>query len=252
MGFAVSAEAYDRFMGRYSAPLAAAFADWAGVRPGMRVLDVGSGPGALSAVLVDRVGAGAVAAADPMPGFIATLRDRLPGVSAEVASAEDLPFDDDTFDASLANLVVPFMSDPRAGVGEMLRVTRPGGTVAASVWQHSDGISPLTPFWDGVHRVDPDAEDEALMLGAAEDQLKGFLAECGLTDVRATALAVHVVHGTFDEWWEPFGYGVGPAGAYLAAQPHERRQEIRAACEALLGRGPFTVEGRAWCAAGTA
>ena len=192
MGFAVSAEAYDRFMGRYSAPLADAFAEWAGVRPGMRVLDVGSGPGAVSAVLVDLVGAGTVAAVDPMARFIDALRERLPGVSAEVAPAEDLPFDDDTFDASLANLVVPFMADSRAGVGEMLRVTRPGGTVAASVWQHSDGISPLTPFWDGVHRVDPDAEDEGLMLGAAEGQLKGFLAECGLSDVRATALSVHV------------------------------------------------------------
>ena len=158
MGFAVSAEAYDRFMGRFSVPLAAAFADWAGVAPRMRVLDVGSGPGALSTALVDRVGAGTVAAVDPMPAFVEALRERLPGVSAEVAPAEDLPFDDATFDASLANLVVPFMADARAGVGEMSRVTRPGGIVAASVWQHSDGVSPLTPFWDGVHRIDPDAE----------------------------------------------------------------------------------------------
>jgi ubiquinone/menaquinone biosynthesis C-methylase UbiE len=139
MSFAVSAEAYDRFMGRFSAPLAASFADWAGVTRGMRVLDVGSGPGALSTALVERVGADKVCAADPMPAFVDALRVRLPGVGAEVAPAEDLPFEDAAFDASLANLVVPFMADPRAGVGEMLRVTRPGGTVAASVWQHSSG-----------------------------------------------------------------------------------------------------------------
>lgn len=252
MGFAVSADAYDRFMGRFSAPLAVRFAEWAGVEPGTDVLDVGSGPGALSAALLDRVGSGSVAAVDPMPAFVEAVQQRLPAVRASVAPAEALPFDDDAFDATLANLVVPFMADARAGVGEMRRVTRPGGTVAASVWQHSDGISPLTPFWDGVHRLDPDAVDEGLMLGTAEGQLKDFLSECGLTDLRATALSVEVAFASFEDWWEPFTYGVGPAGAYLVAQDPERQEEIRGACEELLGPAPFTVPGRAWCAAGTA
>jgi SAM-dependent methyltransferase len=251
VGFAVSADSYDRFMGRFSTPLAVRFAEWAGVEPGMDVLDVGSGPGALSAALLDRVGSGSVSAIDPMPAFVAAVQQRLPGVRATVTPAESLPFDDDTFDAALANLVVPFMTDARAGVGEMRRVTRPGGTVAASVWQHSDGISPLTPFWDGVHRLDPDAVDEGLMLGTAEGQLQGFLAECGFTDVRATALAVEVGFTSFAEWWEPFTYGVGPASAYLLAQEPERQEEIRGICEELLGPAPFTVAGQAWCAAGT-
>lgn len=249
MNFRVTAGAYDRFMGRFSAPLAVVFADWVGVEPGMRVLDVGSGPGALSAVLVERVGPGMVAAVDPMPGFVEALRERLPDVAAAIAGAEDLPHEDDTFDATLANLVVPFMADPHAGVREMVRVTRPGGLVAVTVWQHADGISPLTPFWDGVHTVDPDATDEALLLGAAQGQLPGLLTASGLTGARSTALAVTVDYDSFDEWWTPFTQGVGPAGVYLAAQAPERQREIREACADVLGPAPFTVRGEAWCAA---
>lgn len=252
MGFAVSAEAYDRFMGRFSAPLAGAFAEWAGVRPGMRVLDVGSGPGALAAVLVERVGSGTVAAADPMPDFVEALRRRLPGVTAEVAPAEDLPFDDDTFDAALANLVVSFMADARAGVAEMIRVTRSGGTVAATVWQHADGIGPLTPFWRGVRDVVPEATGENTMLGTARGQLAALFEECGLGGVREGELEVSLEFDDFESWWEPFTHGVGPAGAFYAAQPEERRVLIRAACAERLGPPPFTVVGQAWCAAGTA
>jgi SAM-dependent methyltransferase len=252
MGFAVSAEAYDRFMGRFSTQLAVHFAEWAGVEPGMDVLDVGSGPGALSAAVLSRVGPGSVTAVDPMPAFVEALGQRLPTVRAMVAPAEALPFDDAAFDATLANLVVPFMADPSAGVHEMLRVTRPGGTVAASVWQHSEGASPLTPFWRGVHRIDPDAVDEGLQLGASKGQLAGLLTECGVMDVRDTALSVEVGYDSFEEWWKPFTYGVGPAGAFLVAQPPERQEEIRASCVEHLGPAPFTVAGRAWCAAGTA
>ena len=251
MGFAVSAEAYDRFMGRFSAPLADAFADWAGIGPGMRVLDVGSGPGALAAVLVDRVGSGTVAAADPMPAFVAALHHRLPTVSAEVAPAEDLPFDDDTFDAALANLVVSFMADAHAGVAEMIRVTRPGGTVAATVWQHADGVGPLTPFWRGVRDVVPGATGENTMIGTARGQLERLFAECGLTGVREAALEVSLEFGDFESWWEPFTHGVGPAGEFFSTQSDERQRRIRQACADRLGPAPFTVVGQAWCAIGT-
>jgi SAM-dependent methyltransferase len=251
MTFSVSAEAYDQFMGRFSAPLAVAFADWAGVRPGMRVLDVGSGPGALSAALVDVVGDDHVEAVDPMPAFVEALRGRLPGVTATVGPAEELPQPDDGFDAALANLVVPFMRDPVAGVRQMARVVRPGGTVACSVWQHADGVSPLTPFWDGVHRIDPAARDEGLRLGAAEGQLVDLFETAGLSEARATALTVAVDYGSFEEWWEPFTYGVGPAGVWLAEQSTDRREAVRDACAGLLGPAPFSVVGSAWCAAAT-
>ena len=129
MTFVVAAEAYDRFMGRYSAPLAPVFADFAGVADGQRVLDVGCGPGALTAELVRRLGPASVTAVDPSEPFVAAARERHPDVRVERASAEDLPFPDGTFDAALAQLVVHFMTDPVAGLHELARVTREKGVV---------------------------------------------------------------------------------------------------------------------------
>src|SRR5688572_8757009 len=112
-------------MGRYSRPLALPFVAFANVSPGQRVLDVGSGPGALTDELVDRLGAAAVEAVDPSERFVAALRVRHPGVQAQQAEAEALPFVDHRFDASLAQLVVHFMTEPVAGLREMARVTKP-------------------------------------------------------------------------------------------------------------------------------
>jgi ubiquinone/menaquinone biosynthesis C-methylase UbiE len=158
--FAVAADAYDRFMGRYSVRLAPSFADFAQVVPGHRVLDVGCGPGALTAELVRRLGATAVAAVDPSEQFAAAAEERHPGVDVRVAAAEALPFADGEFDEVLAQLVVHFMNDPVRGLAEMARVTREGGVVAACVWDHAGGQTPLAPFWAAVHDLDPDAADE--------------------------------------------------------------------------------------------
>ena len=155
MLFDVAADAYDRFMGRYSVLLSPQLADLAGVAAGQQVLDVGCGPGALTAELVDRVGADSVVAIDPSEPFVEAARARHPGVDVRLGSAEQLPFPDDTFDAALAQLVVQFMSDPAAGVGEMARVTRPGGAVVACVWDHGGGQGPLSPLWDAARALDP-------------------------------------------------------------------------------------------------
>src|SRR5450631_1326836 len=146
MSFDVPAEAYDQFMGRYSRQLSVQLADLAGVRHGQRVLDVGCGPGALTAELVTRLGAAAVSAVDPSEPFVAAARVRNPGVEVLWASAEQLPFPDRSFDAALAQLVVHFMTDPVAGLAEMARVTRPDGVVAACVWDHGGGQGPLSQF----------------------------------------------------------------------------------------------------------
>ena len=152
MSFAVPADAYDRFMGRYSTRLAPLFADFAGVQGGQRALDVGCGPGALTGVLVDRLGAEAVTAVDPSESFVAAVRDRYPDVDVGRAPAEDLPFGDEEFDLALAQLVVHFMADPVAGLREMARV---GGSVTACVWDHgSAGKGPLSVFWEAVHETD--------------------------------------------------------------------------------------------------
>ena len=242
MSFAVSAEAYGRFMGRFSEPLAATFAEAAGIAPGMRVLDVGSGPGALTSVLVDRVGAGLVAAVDPMPAFVEALHGRVPEVTASIGGAEDLPYEDATFDATLANLVVPFMADPEAGVREMARVTRPGGVVAATVWQHSEGTSPLTPYWDGVRAVDPGAVNEADVVGSSEGQLAALFGRAGLADATSTELRVAVEFATFEDWWEPFTLRRRP-GRQLPRRP-VRRQPRRDPRRLLRAPRPRPVHDR--------
>ena len=252
MAFDVAAEAYDRFMGRYSRPLSPQLADLAGVQKGQRVLDVGCGPGALTAELVDRVGAASVSAVDPSAPFVEAARARNPGVEVLEASAELLPFDDDGFDASLAQLVVHFMSDPVSGLAEMRRVTRPGGAVAASVWDHAGGRGPLSLFWQAARELDADIADESDLAGAREGHLAELFASAGLREIRDTALEVSVEHETFDEWWEPYTAGVGPAGAYVASLDPERRTELRERCRAALPNAPFVLTSRAWAARGLA
>ena len=249
MSFAVAAEAYDRFMGRYSAPLAPAFLDFARV-DAAPVLDVGSGPGALTAVLVERFGADAVAAADPSEPFVTAARARRPGVRVELAPAEDMPFDEGEFAASLAQLVVHFMSDPVAGIREMTRVTREGGVVAACVWDLAGGGAPLSPFWAAARQLDPDVDDESRLAGAREGQLAELFEAAGVREIADGAISVDVEHATFDEWWEPYTLGVGPAGTHVAGLDEAQRAALRERCRDLLPDAPFTIQARAWAVRG--
>jgi SAM-dependent methyltransferase len=250
VSFAVAADAYDRFMGRYSALLAPEFADFAGVGSGRRVLDVGCGPGALTSELVERVSASNVSAADPSEQFVAAALERHPGVDVRRAAAEELPFADGTFDAALAQLVVHFMADPGRGLAEMARVTRAGGVVAACVWDHAGEQTPLAPFWQAVHELDPAAEDESELAGGREGHLAELFVEAALREVEETALPVRVEHATVEEWWEPFTLGVGPAGAYVAKLGPAQQAELREHCRQRLPPAPFTLSARAWTARG--
>ena len=250
MSFAVSADAYDRFMGRYSAQLAPQLADYAGVHAGQRVIDVGCGPGALTAVLADRLGSANLCAIDPSESFVAAVRARLPGVDARLASAERLPWADGTFDAALAQLVVHFMSDPVAGLAEMARVVRSGGIVAACVWDHAGEHGPLSVFWQAARDLDVEVKDESLLAGAREGHLAELFVAAGLLLVDDTALVATVSHLSFAEWWEPFTLGVGPAGAYTAGLDPERRAALKERCRQLLPATPFELSARAWTARG--
>jgi SAM-dependent methyltransferase len=250
MSFTVEADSYDRFMGRYSVPLAPRFADFAGVAADQRVVDVGCGPGALTAELVGRLGPAAVSAVDPSEPFVAAVGERHPGVDVQRAAAEELPFEDKTFDSALAQLVVHFMADPAAGLREMARVTREQGVVAACVWDHAGGQGPLSLFWEAARELDPGVKDESQLAGAREGHLTQLFQAAGLREVEDDALTVEVEHESFEDWWEPFTLGVGPAGQYAAGLDAARQASLRERCREMLPAAPFVLSARAWAARG--
>ncbi len=250
MSFEIPAESYDQYMGRFSAPLSPQLVDFAGVRTGQRVLDVGCGPGALTAELVTRVGAEKVAAVDPSESFVEAARARQPGVDIRPASAEELPYPDDEFDAALAQLVVHFMADPVGGLREMARVTRPGGVVAACVWDFEGDRGPVSLMWTAAKQLDAAIEDESQLAGSRRGDLVELLEEAGLQEVVEGELAVHL-DASFDEWWAPFLSGVGPGGSYVAGLDPDHREELRERCRALAPT-PFALDAAAWAARGVA
>lgn len=250
MSFDVGADAYARFMGRYSEPLASEFLAVMGIQDAQQALDVGCGPGAMTAELVGLLGSPAVSAIDPSEPFVEAVRARFPDVDVRRAAAEHLPFGDDRFDVAVAQLVVHFMADPVAGLTEMARVTRSGGLVAACVWDHAGGAGPLSLFWRAVSEVDPLARDESGLAGAREGHLAELFDRAGLTDVECTVLQVRAGFATFADWWDPFTFGVGPAGAYVAQLDEKQRHELRARCAELAPVAPFEITASAWTALG--
>jgi len=249
MAFDVAADDYDRYMGRYSKPLADELLGTAPVVRGECALDVGCGPGALTVRLAERLGEPQVAGVDPSAPFVEAARARLPDADIRLAAAEALPFPDATFDAVYAHLVVPFMADADAGAAEMRRVARPGGRIAVTAWDHA-GNGPLSAFWKAAKDVDPGAPDESGHRGAHDGDLADVLAGAGLEEIRSAALQVEVLHARFEEWWAPYTFGVGPAGDYLARVGQDLRVAIEARARERLGAGPILVTGRAWCATG--
>ena len=240
--FRVGGAAYDDFMGRYSVRLAPLFADFAGVQGG-RVLDVGAGTGALTGELLRR-GAEAVAA-EPSPEFCAALGERFPSIDVRQATAEQLPFEDASFDAALAQLVVAFMQDAPAGIAEMGRVA---GTVAICMW----GVMEM-PMFAAIERttkaIGVERESE---FGARRyrtpDELRDLLAPLG--DVETGELDVTADYVDFDEFWQALERQVGPAGAWLAALPEGKRAQARDEMHRQLGSpsGAFSLTGRCYAA----
>ncbi|MEE2033174.1 class I SAM-dependent methyltransferase [Rhodococcus chondri] len=252
MQFAAPAERYNRFMGRYAPTLAPALADAADVVPGRRVCDVGCGPGGLTRELVARVGATNVAAIDPTPQFTEACRRIDPGIDVREGVAEHLPWANGVFDSTLASLVLGFMSDPEQGVREMARVTRPGGTVAACMWDTTaGGMTMLRLFWTAARRVDPGVDGEVAMAGTAEGDIAERFRRAGLIDVVGGAITAHADYVDFDDFWEPFTFGVGPAGQYLQSLSGDRQADMREACRAALPAGSFSLDARAWYARAT-
>lgn len=247
MMFDVAADAYGRFMGRFSEPLARQLMALLDVAEGSRALDVGCGPGAVAALLADRLGVGRVSAVDPSQPFVDAVRRRLHGLDARVARAEHLPFEDGTYDVAVAQLVVHFMANPVAGLREMRRVTAPGGLVAASVWDMVEGTGPLELFWRAARDLDPNVTAEADLPGVGPGQLAELFVEAGMEQLSSTTLTVTVGFETFEDWREPFTFGVGPAGAHVARLDDQQRAALRDRCAELAGPGPFDIDASAWC-----
>jgi ubiquinone/menaquinone biosynthesis C-methylase UbiE len=255
--FRVSADAYERWMGRYSRPLASALIEFAGIAPGMRALDVGCGTGALTGALATRLGAESTVAVDPSEPFVEACRMQLPGVEAISASAEALPFADETFDAALSQLVVNFMPDAEAGVREMSRVTRLGGLVASCVWDYGGEMTLLDGFWRAAREVAPERaaslDETTVMRWCDERQLRALWDAVGLFDVRVGPLVVSAAYNDFEDLWSPLPAGVGPAGSFCKSLDEERRAALNEAFRRGLEvpDGPFELSARAWAVTGT-
>jgi ubiquinone/menaquinone biosynthesis C-methylase UbiE len=250
MSFVVSGDAYDRFMGRYSRPLAPAFADFVGVEGGQRVLDVGCGSGVLTEELARRVGAEQVSGVDPSP-LLAACAERVPGADLKPGKAEALPWPDDSFDAAVAQLVIHFMDDPAAGVAEMARVTRRGGVVAASSWDFSGGMEMLRVYWETARELDHDLAGESRSFGNLED-LDALWRKLGLEEVEAGPIEVSAEYEGFDDLWGTFLLGVGPAGEYVVSLPPDKQEALREEYLRRLGtpNSSFRLGARAWAARG--
>jgi SAM-dependent methyltransferase len=254
--FRASAEAYDRYVGRYGSALAAGLLEAAEVEPGLRVLDVGCGPGALAARAAGIVGPAQVAAVEPSQPFAEACRERVPGVDVRVAAAESLPFADATFDAVLSQLVVNFLTDAPRGVAEMRRVARPRGVVAACVWDYAGGMKMLRAFWDAAVALDPGgagALDEGRsMRYCTPEELEALWSAAALEEVLVSPLEVEASYSDFDDLWQPFTAGIGPAGAYCASLDPARQEALRERLRAELGNpsGPFKLTARSWCVVG--
>jgi SAM-dependent methyltransferase len=252
MQFAGSADHYDNFMGRYTPSLAIALADAAGVTAGMRVVDIGCGPGGLAAELAGRVGADRVAAIDPAAQFAHACRERVPGADVREGVAEDLPWPDGTFDAALSCLVIAFMRDADRGVAEMARVTRPGGVVAACMWDIAGGgMTMLRYVWDAVREVDSGAEGERGMAGTSEGDIAERMTRAGLTDVSGGTLTASASYSGFEDFWSPLTFGVGPVGQHLQSLTEAQRAGVHEALRTELPDRPFTLDAHAWYARGT-
>jgi SAM-dependent methyltransferase len=252
MSFQTSGDAYDALVGRYSRPLAPLFLDFAAIGEGP-VLDVGCGPGSLTAAMASRIGPTSVAAVDPSAPFVAACRARVPGAAVRLGSAEALPFGDGAFGGALSQLVLSFVADADATLREMRRVVRPGGVLAACTWD-AEGFGMATTFWRGATRIVPDAPDDAGLPFRRMPELVALWQRGGAGDVRTAVLEVEVRYRDFDDYWIPFASGVGPPGGWLVAQPPERQAAVREACREVLGRppGPFSLRGRALAIRGSA
>jgi SAM-dependent methyltransferase len=244
---------YERYVGRWSRQVALEFLAWLRRPAGLRWLDVGCGTGALCATIVERCAPSSVAGVEPSEGFRGTAHRSL-GSRAEVhpGSATAIPLEDASVDVVVSGLVLNFVPDPPAALAEMLRVTRPGGTIAAYVWDYAGRMEFMRAFWDAAVALDPAAAaaDEGIRFPLCRPEpLKALFASSGLGDIEVRAIDIRTTFVDFEDYWRPFLGGQGPAPAYAMSIDEAARARLR---EAVRARVPITADGsismvaRAW------
>ena len=253
------AEGYDQLMGRWSSRLAPLLIEFADVKDGDQVLDMGCGTGSLTRALLEHLPQSEVVGLDPASPYIEYAGQRLtsPRVRFEVGNAQDLPFPDAAFDACLSLLVLNFVPDARRAVTEMSRVTTPGGKMAAAVWDYGEGMEMLRILWDTAVTLDPStgSRHERNMPYCRKGELAALCGEAGLQQVEETALTIPLEFSSFEDYWTPFLSGLGPSGSYVSGLPAENQQALRDQLQRSLLVGmedrPFTLQARAWAVRGT-
>lgn len=253
-----SANAYEGMMGRWSMRLAPLFVDFAGVRSGDRILDLGCGTGSLVQTLADRAARSEIVGIDPALPFIEFCRTKFvdPRITFDHGNALDLPYPTGSFDQTLSLLVLTFIPQPEKAASEMRRVTRPGGTVAACNWDPT-GLEMNEILWEEALRLAPAGETRVER--PRNQYRKGQLAELwhatGLEHVEEIAIEIRTDFSSFDDYWSPFTKGVGPQGVYVDSLSAARREALRERLRRrLLGDGsdrPFSLYARAFAVRGT-
>jgi SAM-dependent methyltransferase len=240
-------DGYERFMGRWSRRLAPLFVTFAGVTEGDRVLDVGSGTGALSAAAA-AVESVRVTGIEPSPAYVRYAQEHADGEFV-VGDALTLPFPDGAFDRTLSMLVLNFVPEAGAALQQMIRVTRPAGVVAAAVWDYRDGMQMLRRFWEAAVALDPDAapRDERQMPLCTRGELAELWRTQGLQAVDEQPLTIEMAFASFDDYWQPFLCGQGPAGAYVSSLPESARRALESRLRADVD---LTQRARAWAVRG--
>jgi SAM-dependent methyltransferase len=253
-----SGDAYETYMGRWSRLVAREFLGWLAVPSGRRWLDVGCGTGALTESILALAAPREAVGIDPSPPYVACARNRLndPRVRFDVGDAQALREASLTFDAVVAGLVLNFVAEPERALSEMVRVARPGGTVAAYVWDYAEGMELMRYFWDAAAALDPKARelDQGQRFTLCKPEpLTNFFHTTGLVKVEVRAIEVPTVFRDFDDYWSPFLGGQGAAPGYAISLNEERRAVLRERLRTSLptnARGEHHLIARAWAIRG--